>query len=181
MAAPAWVVSRRRKWSEKHIKTESLVNFSQQGTNCLRVHAFLAPLTSQATEPYATTHEIIKADSAVGAVALHDDVHGLRAQVETCTEKHIIKALLNVDQAERTYLIMCFRATHGTDTIYTLSPHRSNINFWIFHEFRQKKILLCTQRQRAPANQRQSRAGHDFALLREKTIVICSSLWNSSR
>lgn len=40
-------------------------------------------MISQAAQSYATAHEIIEADSAVGAVALHDDVHGLRAQVET--------------------------------------------------------------------------------------------------
>lgn len=49
-----------------------------------------SPLTSQGAESYATGHEIIEGNFAVGAVALHDGVHCLRAQIITCTGTHTL-------------------------------------------------------------------------------------------
>jgi len=42
-------------------------------------------LTGQGTEFCAAAHEFVESDSAVDAVAVHDDAHGLRAQIKTCT------------------------------------------------------------------------------------------------
>lgn len=42
-------------------------------------------LTSQGSEFYTTSDEVIEGDPAVCAETFHDDVHGLRAQIITCT------------------------------------------------------------------------------------------------
>lgn len=41
-------------------------------------------LTCEGAESYAAAHELIEGDPAAHTVALHDAVHGLRAQIVTC-------------------------------------------------------------------------------------------------
>lgn len=75
-----------------------------------------SPLTSQGAESYATGHEIIEGDFAVGAVALHDGVHCLRAQIITCTGTH---TLLNNNTFIHRVLCLRVKFTLQTKLLYT--------------------------------------------------------------
>lgn len=48
-------------------------------------------LTSQGSEFHTTSDEVIKGDPSACAEAIHHDIHGLRAQIITCTQTYLDK------------------------------------------------------------------------------------------
>lgn len=48
-------------------------------------------LTGQGSQLHTTSDEVIKGDPSACTEAFHDDVHGLRAQIITCTQTYLDK------------------------------------------------------------------------------------------
>lgn len=94
-------------------------------------------LTGQGSEFHTTSDEVIKGDPSACAEAFHDDIHGLRAQIITCTQTWLDKGTFTSGDEEQGLLAvprepMAFWSSWASTVPLRSWSYVANVDFQAF-------------------------------------------------